>query len=296
MTDADGGFYSAEDADSENTEGKFYVWSYDEILRVLGPKEGEFFARTFNAQKSGSGENILHLQKTPAELGKESGIKSEEFLSKLEKARKKLFDHRRGRIPPAKDDKILTDWNGLMISALAKGARAFGDDNLLKSAERSADFILDKMRDKNGLLFHRHRGGEIGITGMLDDYAFLVQGLLDIYEASAEEYPLGHTQALVGVDFGLGPTFEIVIAGKYGASDAMAMLKAMNERYIPNSVVLFREDGDEEIVKIAKYTENQRSIGGKATAYVCQNYACNLPVTSVKDLLRELDKKISATK
>lgn len=194
MASPEGGFYSAEDADSEGIEGKFYVWTEEEIKRVLGKAEAELIIKTYNVDKSGnfseeasgekSGSNILYLRKPLAELAPSFGTSASEFESRIDNARKKLFEVREKRVHPHKDDKILTDWNGLMIAALSKGASVFNDPLYAEAARRAADFILDKMIDGEGRLLHRFRDGEAGIRGSIDDYSFFIWGLLELYECT----------------------------------------------------------------------------------------------------------------
>lgn len=185
MMSPEGGFYSAEDADSEGQEGKYYVWSEDEIKELLNKEEADFVTSTFNISKSGNyveeatrenvGNNILWLQKP---------LENPDALSLWERARVKLFNARKKRIPPYKDDKILTDWNGLMIAALSKASQAFNEPKYVNVAKDAADFILQTLKTEEGKLLHRYRDGEAGIHGYLDDYAFLIWGLIELYEAS----------------------------------------------------------------------------------------------------------------
>jgi uncharacterized protein YyaL (SSP411 family) len=182
MQNPEGGFYSAEDADSEGVEGKFYVWSRSEILRVLGSEEGVRFADLFQTADGGNyrdeasgettGMNILHLKEDPARS------------VEVEAARDLLFRHRRHRVPPLKDDKIITAWNGLMIGALAQAGVVLKEEEYAGAAGKAADFILHRMRNDGGRLFRRYRSGETAHEGYLDDYAFFVSGLLDLYEAT----------------------------------------------------------------------------------------------------------------
>jgi uncharacterized protein YyaL (SSP411 family) len=194
MTSPEGGFYSAEDADSEGEEGKFYVWTLDELRSVLGPEDAQFAAKLFNASPSGNfreestgrltGANILHLKKPLGGLAEEFGVSGGELSDRMESIRLRLFTHREGRIHPHKDDKILADWNGLMIAALAIGGRVLDRNELVEAATRAATFVLSEMRAKDGRLLHRHRSGESAIPGMLDDYAFMVWGLIELYQAT----------------------------------------------------------------------------------------------------------------
>jgi hypothetical protein len=193
MTSPDGGFYSAEDADSEGREGKFYLWSIDEIRRVLHKEESDLVIPMFGFQKDGNfveeasdrrtGENIFHQEKSVGEMTKTQGRTERELEETLEGARRKLFDVRRKRVHPCKDDKILTDWNGMMIAALARGAQVLDNPDYAEAARSAADFILQHMRDTGGRLMHSHRGGHTSAPAHLDDYAFMVWGLLELYEA-----------------------------------------------------------------------------------------------------------------
>jgi uncharacterized protein YyaL (SSP411 family) len=194
LTDKHGAFYSAEDADSEGEEGKFYLWTDAELRRLLNATDAELAIRIFNITPDGNftdeasgrktGANILHLKRELPALAAELEIPASELELRLENIRQILFNDREGRVHPHKDDKILTDWNGLMIAALARGSRIFGDNGYLDAARRAADFILQKMRTKTGRLLHRYRAGEAAIPALLDDYVFLVWGLLELYEAS----------------------------------------------------------------------------------------------------------------
>jgi uncharacterized protein YyaL (SSP411 family) len=194
MTNRAGGFYSAEDADSEGEEGRFYLWTLDEVGHVLSQEEAELMARVFTMRKDGNfaeeaagretGKNILVLKKQLAAIALDLAIPTNELARRLEGARSKLFEARAKRVRPHKDDKILTDWNGLVIAALAKGAQAFEEPLYENAARRSADFILANMVDAKGRLYHRYRDGEAAIGAFLDDYAFLCWGLIELYEAT----------------------------------------------------------------------------------------------------------------
>jgi len=193
MTSPEGGFYSAEDADSEGEEGLFYLWSPEEFRESLGDEGSKLFMNLFNleeggnffdeATKSKTGRSLLYLKKPLVELEKEINLPEEKLGDFWEKIRQVLFGIREKRIHPLKDDKILTDWNGLMIAAFAKAAAALGEPQYALAAKNAADFIWDKLRDKDGRLLKRYRDGEAGLPAHLDDYAFLIWGLLELYEA-----------------------------------------------------------------------------------------------------------------
>jgi len=194
MTSPEGGFYSAEDADSEGEEGKFYVWTADEIESLLSPEEALLAKTFYNIKQEGNyreeasgqqvGNNILHFKKSLQAFVAEKGLTETELQDNLEVIREKLFKARAERQPPHRDDKIITDWNGLMIAALAKASQVFNDKDYIFLAESAVRFILSTMRDSEGRLFHRYCNGEVAIQGFLDDYAFLVWGLIEMYEAT----------------------------------------------------------------------------------------------------------------
>lgn len=189
MTDEGGAFYSAEDADSEGEEGKFYVWTLDEVVDVLGVDEGDLYGELYDITESGNfeGHNIPNLIETTMEsLAKRKQIPLDELKLRIEAARVKLFAHREKRIHPGKDDKILTAWNGLMIAALSKAARALDKPAYAEAAAKAAEFLLRELRREDGRLLARYRDGEAAFLGYVDDYAFLVWGLIELYEAMFE--------------------------------------------------------------------------------------------------------------
>jgi hypothetical protein len=377
MTSPEGGFYSAEDADTEGEEGKFYVWTTDEIKAVLDKMNAELFIKYYGLTNAGNfekGSNVLHIAKDAGQFALEEGIDEDELREILYKSRNKLLNARAKRTHPFKDDKILTDWNGLMIAALAKGSQALGKPEYANAAGRAVDFILNNMRRVDGRLMHRCRDGEAEYPGYADDYAFLTWGLIELYEATfdagylqeavnltdemlklfwdnehgglfftasdteeliartkeiydgampsgnsvaalnllrlgrmtinndyekrAEEIfkafgdavaqsPTGFAQLLIAVDFAIGPTKEIVITGELDDDTTQEMLRAIRERFIPNKVVILHPEGEEGKVigEIVPFVEDMNKIGGKAAAYVCENYACKSPTTDVGELI-----------
>jgi len=173
MTSPEGAFYSAEDADSEGEEGKFYVWSPAEVKEVLGEELGDEFCRTYDITDRGNfeGKNIPNLIKTG-------------LISGYEEAGNSLFLKREDRIHPYKDDKILTSWNGLMIAALAYASRALNEPSLADAAERATAFIKNYLRREDGRLLARYRDGEAAYSAYVDDYAFLIWGLIELFQAT----------------------------------------------------------------------------------------------------------------
>jgi len=388
MTAPEGGFYSAEDADSEGEEGKFYLWIEEELRETLSREEAELLIRLFNVEAEGNfhdeatqrktGRNILHLKQPLHKLARELSIDENQLLHRLDVARAKLFALRERRVRPHKDDKILTDWNGLMIAAFAKAAQAFDELHYAESAKRAADFVLREMLDSDGRLLHRYREGDAAVPAFLDDYAFFIWGLLELYEATFEvcyletalelngvllqhfwdepqggffftaddtaellvrkkegydgavpsgnsvamlnllrlarmtanseleeraihiarafssnllRSPSSHTHMLCALDFALGPSQEVVIAGDLQARDTQQMLRALRRAFIPHKVVLFRpSEMTPKITNLAEHTKEMTSRKGKATAYVCQNYQCRLPTTDTRQMLELLDE------
>ena len=197
LTSSEGAFYSAEDADSEGVEGKYYVWKTKEVEEILEKEEYEWFSEVYNLKSSGNfedeatgrktRENILYQTSTLDRLAEGFNITVEELSERLRQSHEKMLKYREKRIRPGLDEKILTDWNGLMIAALAKASRAFEDEEIMKSAMRACDFILENLRDKDGELYHVYIGGEKSQKAFLDDYAFLIWGMIELYQASFKE-------------------------------------------------------------------------------------------------------------
>ncbi|HUF62900.1 MAG TPA: thioredoxin domain-containing protein [Verrucomicrobiales bacterium] len=383
-----GGFHSAEDAQSEGEEGKFYLWTEGELRDVLGEEEAVSFSRFFGATSAGNyveeasgrrtGGNILFLREPLTALAEAEGIPEAEFQEKVESARVRLLEARAKRIRPLKDDKVLTDWNGLMIAALARGGVALGDERYTEAARSAADFIAETLVDSEGRLLKRYRDGEAGLPAHLEDYSFLVWGLIELYEASFEtrylaealrltdlmlerfwdeqgggffqtaddgerlilrgkdaydgalpsgngvaacnlvrlarmtgrmeleerarklmaafsgdlaERASGSSMMFAAVDFLVGDAREIVVVGERGAEDTQALLAAVRQRYAPRQVVLFKETGEagEALAQLAPYVAEHGAIDGKATVYVCRNFACELPVTDRDKLIEMLE-------
>ncbi|MBI4720700.1 MAG: thioredoxin domain-containing protein, partial [Chitinivibrionia bacterium] len=386
MTAPSGAFYSAEDADSDGQEGGFYVWSMEELANVLDAGEIAIARAIFDLGEDGnvreeaagrrSGFNLFHMKRETLSGAGGGHAPDHELRERWEPVRKKLYDRRESRAHPAKDDKILTDWNGLMIAAFARAARTCGAPVYADAARRSAAFILENMRCENGGLFHRFRDGDADIPATVDDYAFFIWGLVELYEATFQvEYletaldiqkrffadfwdesdggffftsrngerliirdkalydgaiPSGNSVAmlamlrlgrmtadaetersadrmadlysqfveqnpaacaffLASLDYLLGPAYEVVVLGGNDEAGARAMIEALNEWYHPSMVVLFKRDNESiRLENIAPFTKELSIVDGKATAYVCRNRSCGLPVTSADDMLRLL--------
>ncbi|MFX0033302.1 MAG: thioredoxin domain-containing protein [Promethearchaeota archaeon] len=383
MLSPEGGFYSAEDADSEGEEGKFYLWKESELKTTLGEDDANYFINLYNINDSGNffeestgkktGKNIPHLNNIDP-------LEQESNYLKIESIRQKLFNHREKRVHPSKDDKILTDWNGLMIAALAKGAKILNNNFYLDIAMKSAQFILNNLREKNGQLLHRYKDEEAQIGGYLTDYAFFIWGLIELFEATfdidylqnaivlnnfqinhfwddeiggfyftsdfneelltrrkeiydgaipsgnsvsmlnllrlsyitgdsnleqkadilsrvfterLESSPIAYTQFMVAADFIVGPTYSIVIAGETKSDDTLKMLKAIENEYLPNKVILLRkmEHENPDIDELSNFVQYFDNLEGKATTYVCINKMCKSPTHDVDKMLEYLNAK-----
>jgi uncharacterized protein YyaL (SSP411 family) len=369
LTHPEGGFYSAEDADSasdpsrpdDKSEGAFYLWSYGELIAALGEEVGGAFARRYGAEDGGNvsedphgefgGRNILYQ----AQAGDRN-----DFAQAITE----LLEIRSRRPRPHLDDKILASWNGLMISAFAKGAQILGEPKYLDAAQRAAAFLRRELwREGDGTLLRRYRDGEAAVEGFLDDYAFLIAALIDLYETTfdaadlawaerlaeramelfedksggaffstkagqgglvlrlKDDYdgaePSGNSgiilallrlaritgrvdfrdaaerglaafatrirqagavlpQMLVAQMFAMGKPMEIVLAGP--KEQASEMLNVIHRHFLPNAVVL----------KSSEAPQTMPAIDGKPTTYVCENFACRLPVTSAEALEQQL--------
>ena len=387
MTSFEGGFYSAEDADSDGEEGKFYVWRIEEVNEILGDEDGKLFADIYNFNDKGNfseegtgrftGNNIAHLLNSIEEIAQSRDLELNQLTKKLNRLRKQLFKERKKRIHPLKDDKILTDWNGLMIAALAKGAQILDDTTYANSAKRAADFVIEELKANDGRLLKRYRNGEASLPAHLEDYAFFSWGLLELYEATFDvaylseainltdlmidlfwdsvnggfyftaydgekqivrtkdlydgaipsgnsvaamvllrlgriagnskyeemaftigkifsekisQAPTGYTQLLSAIDFGIGPSYEIVVVGDRKSKDTQAMLNYIQESFLPNKVLILKPSDSQlnEVVRIAPFTDTQVAISGMATVYVCENYSCKTPTTDINEMIKSL--------
>jgi len=208
LTHEQGGFCCAEDADSEGVEGKFYLWTEEEIHSILNEKEADVFLSLYRHPEDG---DLPGMHEIPAgcfipHLTLSAGDKNDllDMLSSIERIRKKLFAAREKRIRPHKDDKILADWNGLMIAALARGAQVFDEPVYAEAACRAMNFILESMQTGDGKLLHRYHSGEAAIDANIDDYSFVIWALLELYEAT---FQTKYLQKAIGYNNGLFHNF-----------------------------------------------------------------------------------------
>jgi uncharacterized protein YyaL (SSP411 family) len=197
MTAPAGGFYSTQDADSEGVEGKFFVWSLAEIKQLLGEREAALFAAFYNVTEEGNfeDENILNVTRELSEVAAAERVTEDELRASLARSRQLLFDVREKRVKPARDEKILTAWNGLMLAGFAEAAAILKRPDYLQVAKRNARFVLDNLR-RDGLLLRTYKDGRAKLNAYLEDYAFFIDGLVLLFETSGELEWLEEAQAL----------------------------------------------------------------------------------------------------
>jgi uncharacterized protein len=188
MADPSGGFYSTEDADSEGEEGKFYLWTPAEVESLLGSADARLFCAYYDVHEPGNFEHrasILRVQHTPEEVARQLNVTDVELLAALERGRRVLFEARSKRVRPARDEKVLAAWNGLMLRAIAEAGAVLDRPDFLKAAERNAEFLLHQMRDADGRLHRTWKPGHSArLNAYLEDYANVADGLLALYEAT----------------------------------------------------------------------------------------------------------------
>jgi hypothetical protein len=200
LSDPEGGFYCGEDADSEGKEGTYYLWSPEEVEAILGRELATVFCRSYGITAGGNfeGRSIPHLAEDIATLAGRAGVDPQDLATLLGQGRRQLLAARSERIHPHRDDKILSGWNGLMIAALARAAAVLHMPHLLERAERAADFLMLHLRDETGRLLRSYRAGAADIPAFLEDYAFVVWGLLELYQGGFDRRHLDRARELTG--------------------------------------------------------------------------------------------------
>jgi uncharacterized protein YyaL (SSP411 family) len=378
MTSEEGGFYSAEDADSEGVEGKFYVWTPEELGSVLDPDEADLAARYWDVTERGNfeGKNILHVPRPPEAVAEEFGISPAELRERIQEIRGTLFVAREKRVRPGRDEKILAAWNGLMLHSFALAARVTGREDYREAAVRNATFIVEKMKE-GGRIHRSYKDGRARFNGYLEDYAMVADGLVAVYEATFEtrwlveadalmdavselfwdeerrafyDTPADHeelvtrprdvydnaapsgtsvaTEALLelalfldradyrqraedilgelaggmekipgafgrllcALDFSTSQPREVAIVGVPEAADTRALLDEVYSTYLPNKVVAGRDPDDDEAGGLIPLLTQRSAREGKATAYVCIQYACQTPTTDRQELAKQLGR------
>jgi uncharacterized protein YyaL (SSP411 family) len=372
MFDAKGGFYSTQDADSEGVEGKFFVWTPQEVEEILDEQDAQIFNFYYDVSEEGNFEekNILNVNYTIESTARALKISEESLKEILKRGHEKLFAEREKRIKPFRDEKVLTAWNGLMMAAFAEASAILGNKDYLEIARRNADFILDSLQ-KDGYLLRTYKDGKAKLNAYLEDYANFADALLELYQVSGEakylaearrladlmiaefwdegnggffftannheelilrnkdyydnatpsgnsvaadvllklshligdekyerfavtvlrqvapqisQYANGFGRALSALEFYLNPTKEIVIIGEKGNE---LESEAWSE-YLPNKVVVLSGGDVKEDSEFIPLLQERKMIDGKPTAYVCQNYTCQKPVTTAAELREQL--------
>ena len=390
MLQPSGGFSSAQDADSEGVEGKFFVWEASDVDDLLGDELGRI-ARTYYGltdQGNFEGHNILSVPEPEEEVLSDLGISAEELATSLATIREKLFAEREKRIRPGLDDKILTSWNALMLKAFAEAGAAFDEPAYVDIARRNAEFLLESLV-RDGRLLRTWKDGNAKLNGYLEDYGYLIDALLSLYEATFEQgwlasadqlaesmidlfyvadegifydtgsdheqllfrprevsdnatpsggssaamallrlavftgnadyqraalsslrsvhdfltrAPTGFANWLSALDFYLSTPKEIVIIGPSDDAATQALLRVARGRYLPNRALAGASEplpGDSRFIASGAATasgsltspllEGRELVDGKPTAYVCESYACQLPVTTPEALIGQLE-------
>jgi hypothetical protein len=382
MTHPQGGFYSTQDADSPeeaggpSEEGLFFLWRPDQVRPLLG-EDTMLFCQIFDITREGNfeGRNILHLPRPLDEVARVTGATPERLQAVVERGRALLLAAREQRIKPARDEKILTAWNGMMLRAFAAAAAAYDNADYLSAAQRSADFLLTHLRREDGRVLRSWKDGKAVLTGYLEDYALLIDGLLALYrvdadarwlrealaladsmlalfwddevvgffdtatdqealvtrprdptdnatpsgtsvaadvllrlaaltgsetysqratqvlESSAEmmtRFPTGFGRMLCATDFALARVREVALVGDPAAPDMRALAAVLHRGYWPHTVVAYgTANGGPPPVDLPLLRERGQ-VDGKATAYVCEGFACQLPVTDPAALRGQL--------
>jgi uncharacterized protein YyaL (SSP411 family) len=257
MTDPAGGFYSTEDADSEGEEGKFYVWTPDEVDEILGDEAGSIFGRVYDVSDTGNfeGHNILNLPKTLAQCAAILGMEERALRESLASSRQKLFAAREQRVHPGKDDKVLVSWNGLMIDALARAGSALGEPRYIDAAAKAADFIHAKLQRADGRLLHTWRHGVAKLDAYLDDYACLANGLISLYEATFDASRLVTADRLANLM--LTHFADAKNGGFFYTADDHEQLIARNKEVADSSTPAASAMAATVLVRLAKLTGSE---------------------------------------
>ena len=258
-----GGFFSAEDADSEGEEGTFYLWTEQELLEILGEKDGSIISKIYGFSKIGNfldeasgrrnGGNIPYLSKSKSLLAKEIKVNLDELNRIIDSSRKKLFERRKKRIHPIKDDKILTDWNGLMIASLAQGGMILNNERYIKEAIEAANFIHIYLQKSDGRLVKRFRQGHSGLDPHINDYSFMIWGLINLYEATFRTIYLSRALKLTEV---MVEDFYDVNGGFFIGSKNAERLIIRAKDYYDGAIPSGNSAAIHSLLKLGKITGN----------------------------------------
>jgi uncharacterized protein len=269
MTSSEGGFYSAQDADSEGVEGKFYVWTRDELTTVLGAELADIVGVAYGVTAEGNfeGHNILHLPEPIEAVARRLDLTPAAVEAALDRARPLLYAARARRIWPGRDDKVLTAWNGLMLRAFAEAGRALGREDYVEIARRNADFVLGRLRRPDGRLYRTYKAGDDGadgqahITGYLEDHACYADGLLALYEATFDERYFRAARELADI---MLAHYADEAGGFYDTADDAEALITRPKNLYDNAVPAGNSVAAEVLLRLAAYTGEERYLGPAA--------------------------------
>ncbi len=238
LQDENGPFYSTEDADSEGEEGKFYVWSKQEIIDILGQETGNRFCELYNVTESGNfeGQNILNITVSHQQFADRAGIEKSELREQMREARTQLLKVRDQRVRPGLDDKVLVSWNGLAIHAMARAGVVLDDKKYGLAAAKAAEFILQNMRNDQGRLLHTWRHGKAKLAAYLDDYSYLITALIELYQFDHDENWIAHAVELAEqmVTHFADPTGEAFFFTADDHEELIARPKAFQDSSVPS--------------------------------------------------------------
>jgi len=384
MTSPEGAFYSSQDADSEGVEGKFFLWRPEEVLELLGKEDGRLLCAYFgvtpqgNFREGGTGATILHVARELPALAADLGVSAERLAAAVERGRRVLYAARARRVPPGRDEKVLAEWNGLMIQALAEAGAVLGRKDYLRAAAKAADFVLTRMAGSTDgalRLYRSWTAGRAQLRGYLEDHAAVGLALVELYQATFDlrwletadalahtitayfhdpdaggffqtsadherlvvrrkdfidnavpagnslaadlflhlatllgrpdyvEYareplelmaegmaaqPAAFGRLLCALDRYLNPGLEVAIIGHPEAMDTRGLLAEVRRHYLPNSVLVSCAPDDQAAQARIPLLAGRGLVNGRATAYVCRNYTCRLPVTEPAALAAQL--------
>jgi uncharacterized protein YyaL (SSP411 family) len=257
MTDRTGAFYSSEDADSEGEEGKFYVWTRAEVMSILGEEDGAILCEFFNVTESGNfehGHSILNTPLSLEEFAEKKGANPEELRRTISAARQRLFTVREARVRPGRDDKSLAAWNGLMLTAFAEAANILGRDDYREIAVRNAEFILEHLT-KDGRLLRTYKSGQSKLNGYLEDYAYVIEAMLALYEATFELRFFNHARELA--DTMIAQFWDEADGGFYFTSTDHEELLTRTKDYFDNATPSGNSVAALALLKLFHLTQEQ---------------------------------------
>lgn len=253
MLDAGGGFYTAQDADSEEVEGKFFVWTPEEIAEVLDADDARIFNFYYDVTEHGNFEeaNILNVRSSLETAARQLDLPIEKLRETIERGRKQLFEARERRIKPFRDEKVLTAWNGLMLATFAEASAILDDENYLEIAKRNADFVLENLQ-KDGFLLRTWKNGTAKLNGYLDDYANFSDGLIELYQVSGETKYLDEARRLI--DLIIAEFWDASGGGFYYTANRGEELPMRPKDFYDNATPAGNSAAADVLLKLAKIT------------------------------------------